>query len=88
MDSYNRGYGAGIADGGKNDPDGLGESGQIGSAIITKKLDDVSSSFLTEARTAGFYALAYTVGAGIAGIDPGTTVISYRGTDAILNNDI
>ena len=26
--------------------------------------------------------------AGVEGIGPGTTVISYRGTDAILNNDI
>lgn len=31
MDAYNRGYGAGIADGGKADTDGLGEAGsQIG----------------------------------------------------------
>jgi hypothetical protein len=33
------------------------------------------------AQSAGFYALAYTVGAGVKGIAPGTTVISYRGTD-------
>jgi len=34
MDAYNRGYGAGISDGGVDDTDGLGESGQIGSATI------------------------------------------------------
>lgn len=83
MDAYNRGYGAGIADGGKEDADGLGESGQIGAAVITKKLDDVSSSFLDEAQSSGFYALAYTVGEGVEGIAPGTTVISYRGTDKL-----
>jgi alpha-beta hydrolase superfamily lysophospholipase len=35
------------------------------------------------AQSSGFYALAYTVGAGVEGIAPGTTVISYRGTDKL-----
>jgi len=82
MDSYNRGYGAGIADGkgavdgDGNDTDGLGGlESEIGAATV--KREDGSE----EARAAGFYAVAYKVGAGVEGIDEGTTVISYRGTD-------
>ena len=39
MDAYNRGNGAGIADGDANDPDGLGESGSIGTATILTRVD-------------------------------------------------
>jgi hypothetical protein len=69
MDAYNRGYGAGIADGGKDDIDGLGRIGShIGSATV--KNDNNS----TAAQAAGFYAVAYD--------DPTYgTIISYRGTD-------
>ena len=78
MDSYNRGYGAGIADGDQNDTDGLGEAGsQIGSATI------LNIPLPQNAQAAGFYAVAYTVGAGVEGITPGTTVLSYRGTDGL-----
>ncbi len=78
MDSYNRGYGAGIADGDSNDTNGLGEAGsQIGSATVKA----VELPFGSQA--AGFYAVAYTVGAGVEGITPGTTIISYRGTDGL-----
>ena len=72
MDAYNRGYGAGIADGGANDPDGLGDSfgTRIGAATITQASD---SDPLSDEVTAGFYAVAYDT--------PYGKVISYRGTD-------
>lgn len=75
MDAYNRGYGAGITDGGDNDPDGLGESGQIGSASIVNPLSVGRGQAAYDAwQTAGFYAVAYD--------DPTHgTIISYRGTD-------
>lgn len=70
MDSYNRGYGAGISDGGENDSDGLGKSGFIGSAIIVARSNDIDYQ---EWQDAGFYSIAYDTDYG--------TVISYRGTD-------
>jgi hypothetical protein len=76
MDSYNRGYGAGISDGGENDPDGLGMEGSIGNATI-KTLDELGISQADYAawQAAGFYAVAYEWN--------GQTVISYRGTDEL-----
>lgn len=77
MDAYNRGYGAGIALPGN----------QVGNATILKDSEEVLREAGQEegerspAFDAGFYALAYTVGEGVEGIAPGTTVISYRGTD-------
>ncbi|WP_447971535.1 calcium-binding protein [Nitrospira sp. M1] len=69
MDSYNRGYNAGINDGGANDPDGLGGLGsKIGNATVIEQ--DISP----EAQAAGFYAVAYEWN--------GETIISYRGTDS------
>lgn len=65
MDSYNRGYDAGIS--------GLSENGGIGNATITTTLSDVSETFEADAEAAGFYAVAYQWN--------GETVISYRGTD-------
>lgn len=83
MDAYNRGYDAGIADGGEGDPDGLGESGQIGGARIINPLSyGRDETAFGKWRAADFYAVAYD-------IDPSqiadwgnddTTVISYRGT--------
>ncbi|TAG15016.1 MAG: hypothetical protein EAZ40_13925 [Rhodobacterales bacterium] len=68
MDSYNRGYDAGIKDGGDNDPDGIGEFGsQIGNASV------MAVALPQGAQAAGFYAVAYQTQYG--------TVISYRGTD-------
>jgi len=72
MDSYNRGYDAGIGDG-QNvvdgvDVDGLGEAGStIGSAVV------LNFSLPQGSQAAGFYAVAYQWN--------GETVISYRGTD-------
>ncbi|WP_417415420.1 hypothetical protein [Hoeflea sp.] len=72
MDSYNRGYDAGIGDG-QNvvncvDEDGLGAEGsQIGNAVVSQQ--DISEA----AKAAGFYAVAYQWN--------GETIISYRGTD-------
>ena len=78
MDSYNRGYGAGIG----TTTDGLGSNSngsvQIGTATLTYNLEDAGIE--VEAQAAGFYAVAYTVN-GVDGIADGTTVISYRGTD-------
>jgi hypothetical protein len=68
MDSYNRGYGEGIKLTGNT----------IGSATISSQSDIANDS---EEVAAGFYAVAYTVGAGVTGLAAGTTVISYRGTD-------
>ncbi|WP_417807609.1 hypothetical protein [Thioclava sp.] len=86
MDSYNRGYGAGISDGGKDDPDGLGEvkgTSAVGSATVSYTIAD--ADLTDEAQTASFYAIAYTLtedaGSSVEGIAPGTTILSYRGTD-------
>ncbi len=71
MDSYNRGYGAGLEDGVLDadiNSDGLGEAGsKIGNAIV-KDADLPEGS-----QDAGFYAVAYEWN--------GQTAISYRGTD-------
>ena len=77
MDSYNRGYAAGIKDSGDEDPDGLGQAGSIGTATIGRNSSDLSTG--TEPRVdipAGFYAISYDLGGG-------KTVISYRGTDGL-----
>ena len=84
MDAYNRGYGAGIADGGEGDADGLGESGQIGSArVIIPSAVGRDDPTYAAWQAAGFYAVAYTMGSG-PDVPPelqGKTIISYRGTD-------
>jgi hypothetical protein len=81
MDSYNRGFNAGIVL-----PDAQGT--QIGAAKINKTSEQIAE--LGDPNAAGFYAVAYDIsgnrpdgtgGSGIAGLDAGTTVISYRGTD-------
>ncbi|WP_299862495.1 hypothetical protein [uncultured Hoeflea sp.] len=68
MDSYNRGYSAGIAD--------LSDDNEtsIGNARIVR----ASSSLDTSPEVAaGFYAVAYQWN--------GQTVISYRGTDTLID---
>lgn len=68
MDSYNRGYDAGIKNAGDDDPDGLGEFGsRIGNASV------MAVSLPEGAQAAGSYAVAYETQYG--------TVISYRGAD-------
>jgi hypothetical protein len=68
MDSYNRGYGAGIT---------LPETTGIGGASILTLPDlGISNATYSQWQTAGFYAAAYTTEWG--------TVISYRGTNANL----
>lgn len=87
MDSYNRGYDAGLADGEGlqnatgNDADGLGEAGnKVGSATV--KDTDLPSG----AQAADFYAIAYDVGSdGPKGV-AGKRVISYRGTNSTLDH--
>ncbi len=68
MDSYNRGYGEGIA--------GLGGlNSQIGTATL---IDESDVDENTTGVNVGFYAAAYKLGS-----DPDAeTVISYRGTNS------
>ncbi len=69
MDAYNRGYNEGIT--------GLGTS-NVGNASV----EAMSTSEPGSAEVnASFFAISYTIGGGVTGIAPGTTVISYRGTD-------
>lgn len=76
LDSYNRGYGAGLTDGGVGDPDGLGEAGFVGDVRILARPNGVDYAAW---QAASFYAVAYE--------DPsGNIVISYRGTDAPLSD--
>ena len=72
LDAYNRGYDEGI-DHGKD---------QIGGATVGELPNTVD---LDEWQAAGFYAAAYTIGAGVEGLAAGTTVISYRGTDQLAS---
>jgi hypothetical protein len=73
MDSYNRGYDAGITDEPKGDTNGLGEGGSsIGGANV------LNTPLPPDSASIGFYAVAYDT--------PYGKVISYRGTDG--PNDI
>ena len=80
MDSYNRGYDAGIS-GLSEAPDG---SAKIGNATVSVSLSDISQEFANEAQAAGFYAISYTIeGNGVDGLSSGDTVLSFRGTDVL-----
>ncbi len=85
MDSYNRGYGAGIGE----TTDGLGSASdgsvKIGAATVSYNLED--AGLADTAQAAGFYAIAYDVDAsGVDGFDNDTTVISYRGMVASIGS--
>ncbi|MEX3012041.1 hypothetical protein [Hoeflea sp. TYP-13] len=91
MDSYNRGYNAGLGDGQNvvngSDIDGLGDA--IGTAIGTAEISAKSPSDAdSDEYEAGFYAVAYTI-SGSVDIPElnGETVISYRGTDEIFGGE-
>jgi hypothetical protein len=72
MDSYQRGYGAGII---------LPSQAANGVGNATVFTDSTRELDLAPTSSAGFYAAAYTINnSGIAGLD-GKTIISYRGTD-------
>jgi hypothetical protein len=93
MDSYNRGYNAGIADfegvtdGEGINADGLGETGRIGASTLVTRVDlSISDIKYLEWQDAGFYAIAYDIGAGGPEGMAGQTVISYRGTDTSLDH--
>lgn len=83
MDSYNRGYNAGISDGQNvidgTDTDGLGRTGSlIGNAVVLQDAQDVE----VVAQAAGFYAIAYEIkDDSIEGLANGQKVISYRSTE-------
>ena len=67
MDSYNRGYGAGIGAA----PDGLGSASDgsvhVGAATVSYNLEDAGLD--GSAQAAGFYAIAYDVdGSGPSGL--------------------
>ena len=54
MDSYNRGYGAGLTD------ESLDESGQIGNAqVLSRQALGISDAEYAAWQAAGFYAVAY-----------------------------
>lgn len=75
LDSYNRGYGAGVVDEGASDQDGLGETGNIaGMTLITRADLEISAAQYDAWKAASFYAVAYQDASG-------NIVISYRGTD-------
>jgi Ca2+-binding RTX toxin-like protein len=79
MDSYNRGYGAGIDTTNGNGLGGIGST--IGNATIITDSSKLSADGAPRLDIpAGFYAVAYTLASG-------EKVISYRGTnaDSILN---
>lgn len=69
MDSYNRGYNAGLE---LPDVEGL----KIGAASIDTRIADILD-FQQEAFSTGFYAISYKLG--------NETIISYRGTDGLLS---
>ena len=89
MDSYNRGYDAGISDGlnlvDGVDRDGLGDDSdgsiKIGNATVSNNLTDFDLD--ADSQDAGFYAISYTIsdGSKVDGLETGDTIISYRGTD-------
>ncbi|MEX3012039.1 hypothetical protein [Hoeflea sp. TYP-13] len=83
MDSYNRGYNAGIDFANSDASDG---SAEIGTATVSYNLNDAGIS--QAALDAGFYAVAYTI-SGSVNIPElnGETVISYRGTDEISGDE-
>ena len=67
LDSYNRGYGAGLSD--------LTTDGSIGDWTIALDSSVLLEGGIRSDIPAGFYAIAYTNAA------TGEKVISYRGTD-------
>ncbi|MEE9314021.1 MAG: hypothetical protein V3V02_05165 [Rhizobiaceae bacterium] len=77
MDAYNQGYGRGV----KHD------KSQIGAATVSKDSEQVFTDpnapegAPSAAKATGFYAVNYTIDGFVEGIEAGTNVISYRGTD-------
>ncbi|MEO1639089.1 MAG: hypothetical protein AAFU41_07575 [Pseudomonadota bacterium] len=83
MDVYNRGNSeAGIWDQRIDDPDGLGFDA-IDGFVNIKPFSSINVSVedLDSWKNSGFFALAYEVTGAVDGIEPGTTVIVYRGTN-------
>lgn len=75
MDSYNRGYNAGIVFG--SDPsnsEAINGVTQIGDATVVRSANGIT------AKAAGFYAIAYK-------LPDSSVTISYRGTDQLTTHD-
>ena len=71
MDSYNRGYNAGIVFGADpTNSEAINGITKLGEAVVYRSLGN------EPAQSIGFYAIAYSYG--------GSTVISYRGTDDMI----
>ena len=79
MDSYNRGYGAGLKFGANSDS-AVMVIGNV--SVASHSSDDPNST----AVAAGFYAISYTVNsnANVAGLSSGQTIIAYRGSDSLF----
>ncbi|MEM9999251.1 MAG: hypothetical protein AAF940_00085 [Pseudomonadota bacterium] len=84
MDAYNRGYGAGVADGtGPTDANGFDADGLGGTASTLGSIAVLDIDLPDGAQAAGFYAVSYQVtdGSAIDGYETGDIIISFRGTD-------
>ena len=82
MDSYNRGYNAGIVDPNGSAQKGLSLTGQIGNATINANSDvlkDANGNRLDV--PASFFAISYSFGGNAPPGLANQKVISYRGTD-------
>jgi hypothetical protein len=84
MDSYNRGYNAGLG----GPVDGLGKTGKIGNATIGQTSEILlDASGQRQDITASFFAQSYTLTGSYASrsggpsLIAGEKIISYRGTD-------
>jgi hypothetical protein len=73
MDSYNRGYSPGVAL--------PANASKIGTAVISA--DSTAKLGADATQAAGFYAISYTIGEGANA----KTIISYRGTDSITEDE-
>ncbi len=72
MDSYNRAYNRAL----------VVDGNQVGNARLSINADDPAG----EAQSVSFFAQAYTIDDNsIAGLIHGQRIISYRGTDSVLD---
>ncbi|MFC5736511.1 hypothetical protein [Sinirhodobacter huangdaonensis] len=77
MDSYNRGYGAGV----NSDGESVGDAHLSIDSEAVFKDPEAAPEESSPAKTAGFYALAYSIDATGPEDLANKTVLAYRGTD-------